>query len=56
MGPKDKRDGVFCACLVACRYSQIPGFDFSTKNMPVINDVALWILIVKLVESGFNHQ
>ena len=53
---KVKRDGVFRAQLVACGYSQVPGVDYTKNYAPVINDVALWILIVKLVESGFNHQ
>jgi len=35
---------------VACRYSQIPGLDFSEKHVPVINNVAWWILVItKLV-------
>jgi hypothetical protein len=27
--------------LVACEYSQIPGFDFTEIYSPVVNDVAL---------------
>jgi len=47
---KVKWDGVFCAHLVACGYSQIPGLDFSEKHMPVINNVAWQILLIaKLV-------
>jgi len=40
---KIKRDGVFCACLVAC---EIPSLDFSEQHMPVINDTAWWILLL----------
>ncbi len=47
---KVKWDGVFCACLMACGYSLIPGLDFSEKHALVINDVAWWILLIaKLV-------
>jgi len=47
---KVKWDGVFHMHLVACRYSQIPGLDFSEKHVPVINNVAWWILLIaKLV-------
>ncbi len=47
---KVKRDGVFCAYLVACRYSQIPCLDFSEKHVLVIHDVTGQILLIaKLV-------
>jgi len=47
---KVKQDGIFCARLVACRYSQIPGLDFSEKHTPVIHNVAWRILLIaKLV-------
>jgi hypothetical protein len=47
---KVKRNGIFQARLVACRYSQIPGIDFSESVAPVLNDVSFRImLITKLV-------
>jgi hypothetical protein len=33
-----KRNGMFCARLVGCGYSQVPGVDFQESNSPVIND------------------
>ncbi len=40
-----KRNGVYCARLVACGYSQVPGVDFQ----PVVNDVTFRILQVMLL-------
>jgi hypothetical protein len=34
-----KRNGIFHCRLVACRYSQIPGIDFTETFLPVINDI-----------------
>jgi hypothetical protein len=33
-----KRTGVFCEPLVACRYSQVPGFDLQYFYSLVVND------------------
>jgi len=41
-----RRDGTFCARLVACGYSQIPGADFMENYAPVINNITWHILIV----------
>jgi hypothetical protein len=41
---KIKRNGVFCAGLVACGYSQIPGVDFSERFSPVANDITIRLL------------
>ena len=47
---KVKRDGVFCACLVACGYSQIPRVNYSENYVPIVNNVAWQILLnAKLV-------
>jgi len=63
---KIKRNGVFCARLVACGYSQIPGVDFTENFAPVVNDVTWRILIVAMlvwkldaiiidIETAFLH-
>jgi Reverse transcriptase (RNA-dependent DNA polymerase) len=63
---KIKRNGIFRARLVACRYSQIPGIDFNESFAHVINDVSFRIMLVaKLiwnlkdcivdVETAFLH-
>ena len=44
---KIKRNGVYCARLVACGYSQIPGVDFNEVPYSlVINDVTYQLLLV----------
>jgi hypothetical protein len=45
-----KRNGIFCATLVACGYSKVPGFDFNESFDPVLNDASFRIIIIaKLV-------
>jgi hypothetical protein len=47
---KMKRNGIFCARLIACSYSQVPGIDFYQSFTPVLNYVSFRImLIAKLV-------
>jgi hypothetical protein len=41
-----KRNGVFCARLVACGYSQVPGQDFTEVYSPVVNDCTVRILLI----------
>ena len=44
---KIKRNGTYCARLVACGYSQIPEVDFNNvPYSPVINDVIYQIVLV----------
>jgi len=51
---KIKRDGVFRARLVACRYSQIPGIDFTENYAPVMNDVTWRILLFAMIVWNLN--
>jgi hypothetical protein len=45
-----KRNGDFCARLVACGYSQVPGVDFTESFAPVLNDVSFRLMLIsKLV-------
>ena len=44
---KIKRDGVYRARLVACRYNQIPRVDFNEiPHCTVINDITYRIMLV----------
>ena len=43
---KIKQIRVFCARLVACGDSQIPGIDFTDKYVPVVKDVILCVLLL----------
>jgi hypothetical protein len=63
---KIKRNGVFRARLVSCRYSQIPGVNFNNSFAPVVNGVSfriilsaklLWDLQASIidVEKAFLH-
>jgi Reverse transcriptase (RNA-dependent DNA polymerase) len=38
---KVKRNGIFCARIVACGYSQVPGVDFTESFATVLNDVSV---------------
>ena len=61
-----KRNGTFRARLVACGYSQIPGIDFQDTYSPVVNDVTVKLLLIKMlvgeldsliidIETAFLH-
>ncbi len=53
---KIKRKEIFCACLVACGYSQIPGVDFSENYSPVVHHVTFRILILLLMAFGLKAK
>jgi hypothetical protein len=46
---KIKRNGVFCARLVACGYSQVPGIDFTESFAPVLNDVSSRTMLISKI-------
>jgi len=46
---KIKCNGIYCACLVACGYSQIPGVDFTENFAPVMHDVTWQFLLVAML-------
>ena len=63
---KIKRNRIYCARLVACGYSQIPGLDFQEHFAPVLSDVSYRLMltlkmILKLkgkicdIETAFLH-
>jgi hypothetical protein len=46
---KIKRNRIFRARLVACRYSQVPGIVFIESYAPVINDASLRIILIGMI-------
>ena len=53
---KIKRNGVYRARLVAKRFSQIPGEDFTENFSPVINDVAFRIILTQMILEGLDAK
>jgi Reverse transcriptase (RNA-dependent DNA polymerase) len=51
-----KRTGIFRAHLVACGYSQIPGFDFTEKYSPLVNDVSFRIMFIMEIVAGMKAK
>ena len=49
MGFLIKRDGTYRARLVALRYSQIPGVDYTDKFAPVAHDVSFRIALARMM-------
>ena len=47
-----KQNGIFCARLVACGYSQVAGIDFQEIYSPVANDITFRILLIYLLMNG----
>ena len=45
---KVKRNGVYCARLVAKGFSQIPGVDFTDNYSPVVNDVTFRVVVARM--------
>ena len=48
-----RENGTYCARLVALGYSQIPGVDFETNYLPIINDVTFRILLVMILVKWY---
>ena len=46
---KIKQNGIFCARLVACGYSQIPGVDYLENYSPVVHDITFCILQLAMI-------
>jgi Reverse transcriptase (RNA-dependent DNA polymerase) len=40
--------------LVACGYSQVPGFDFNESSAPVINDVSFRVMLIIQLTWGLQ--
>ncbi len=52
---KIKKNGIFCK-ISACRYSQIPGVDFSENYSPVVHNVTCRLLLVLKIIHGFSAK
>ena len=46
---KIKRDGTFRARLVAQRYSQIPGIDYTENLAPMAHDISFRIALARMM-------
>ena len=46
---KVKRNGVYCARLVAKHFSQIPAMDFTDNYSPVVNDVTFRVVVARML-------
>jgi hypothetical protein len=46
---KIKRNGIFRAILVVCRYNQVPFIDFNKSYTPVTHDVSFIIILIGMM-------
>ena len=44
-----KCNGLYGGHLIACRYSQVPGVDFSENYSPVVNDITFHVLLLTVL-------
>ena len=53
---KVKRNGVYCARLVAKGFSQIPGVDFTDNYSPVVNDVSFRVVVARMLIENLKGK
>ena len=53
---KVKRNGVYCARLVAKGFSQIPGMDFTDNYSPVVNDVTFRVAVARMLIENLKGK
>ena len=51
-----KRNGVYHARLVAKRFSQIPGMDFTDNYSPVVNDVTFRVVVARMLIENLKGK
>ena len=53
---KVKRNGVYCARLVAKGFSQIPGVDFTDNYSPVVYDVTFRVVVARMIIENLKGK
>ena len=53
---KIKCNGVYRVHLIACRYSQVLGIDFSENYSPVVNNITFCILLLMVLHFGYSAK
>ena len=53
---KVKRNGVYCARLVAKGFSQIPGVDFTDNYSPMVNDVTFGVVVARFIIQNMKGK
>ena len=53
---KVKRNGVYCARLVAKGFSQIPGVEFTDNYSPVVNDVTFRVVVAGMIIENLKGK
>ena len=53
---KVKRNGVYCARLVAIGFGQIPGIDFTDNFSPVVNDVTFRVVVARMIIKNLKGK
>ena len=53
---KIKQNGIFCASLVACGYSQISGIYYTENYAPVINDVTWCESLIVILLNKYDGE
>ena len=51
-----KRSGVYCVRLVAKRFSQVPGVDFTDIYSPVVNDVTSRVVVTRMIIENLKRK
>ena len=47
---------MYWACLLECRYSQVPGVDFPKSNSLAVNKITFHILLLMVIHFGFSAK
>ena len=53
---KIELNGILCARLVACVYSQISGVDYTVNYEPVINDVTWCVILIVMLLNNYDGK
>jgi Reverse transcriptase (RNA-dependent DNA polymerase) len=54
---KEKKNGIYRACLCALGYNQVPGVDYTDNFAPVVNDVTLRLVFLSwLTNPAWSAQ